>query len=82
MQRRAALRLTRRGRLVLTGAVALVLAAVISSVAMAAVGMSSSFQAIRRAGWRPLALGGILWLVVAVSSLLLQLATGQLATAH
>ncbi len=49
-----------------------------TAVAMAAVGMSSSFAAIKRAGWRPLVLGGVLWLVVAVSSLLLQLATGQL----
>ena len=49
-----------------------------TAVAMAAVGMSSSFAAIKRAGWRPLALGGALWLVVSVSSLLLQLATGQM----
>lgn len=51
-----------------------------TAVAMAAVGMSSSFKAVRQAGWRPLALGGILWLAVALSSLGLQFATGQLST--
>jgi uncharacterized integral membrane protein (TIGR00698 family) len=47
------------------------------TVAMAAVGMSSSLTAIRKAGWRPVALGGILWIVVATSSLGLQWLTGQ-----
>lgn len=51
-----------------------------TTVAMAAVGMTSSFTAIRSAGWRPLALGGILWVLVAASSLALQAATGQLRT--
>lgn len=50
------------------------------TVAMAAVGMTSSLTAIRAAGWRPLALGGILWVLVAASSLALQLLTGQLRT--
>ena len=45
---------------------------------MAAVGMSSSLSAIRQAGWRPVALGGILWVLVATSSLVLQALTGQL----
>ena len=49
-----------------------------TTVAMAAVGMSSSLSAIRQAGWRPVALGGILWLLVATSSLLLQELSGQL----
>ncbi len=49
-----------------------------TTVAMAAVGMSSSFSQIRQAGWRPLALGGALWVLVAVASLGLQAATGQL----
>ena len=44
-----------------------------TTVAMAAVGMTSSFAAIRQAGWRPLALGGILWVLVATSSLLLDM---------
>ncbi|MFA5027773.1 MAG: putative sulfate exporter family transporter, partial [Candidatus Methylomirabilota bacterium] len=48
------------------------------TVAMGAVGMSSSLTAIRDAGWRPLALGGILWILVASSSLALQWAFGQL----
>lgn len=51
-----------------------------TTVAMAAVGMLSSLTAIRRAGWRPLLLGAMLWVLVAVSSLALQLATGQLHT--
>lgn len=48
------------------------------TVAMGAVGMSSSLTAIRDAGWRPVALGGILWVLVASSSLGLQWVTGQL----
>ena len=48
------------------------------TAAMAAVGMRSSFSAIRSAGWKPLAFGGILWILVAVSSLVLQWLTGQL----
>ena len=48
------------------------------TAAMAAVGMSSSFAAIRDAGWRPVVLGGILWVLVAVSSLLLQALFGLL----
>ncbi len=42
------------------------------TVAMGAVGMSSSLTAVRAAGWRPVALGGILWVLVAGSSLALQ----------
>ena len=44
-----------------------------TTAAMAAVGMTSSFAAIRQAGWRPIALGGILWVLVATSSLLLDI---------
>ncbi|MDO5286790.1 MAG: putative sulfate exporter family transporter [Actinomycetia bacterium] len=51
-----------------------------TTVAMAAVGMSSSFRQIRDAGWRPLALGGVLWLLVALGSLGLQAATGHFQT--
>lgn len=47
------------------------------TVAMGAVGMSSSLTAIKDAGWRPVALGGILWVLVASSSLGLQWVTGQ-----
>ena len=35
-------------------------------------------EGLRRAGWRPLALGGALWLAVASSSLALQGLTGRL----
>ncbi|PWR70235.1 YeiH family protein [Methanospirillum stamsii] len=48
------------------------------TVAMAAVGMSSSLTAVKDAGWRPIALGGILWIIVATSSLVLQWVTGQI----
>lgn len=48
------------------------------TVAMGAVGMSSSLTAVRAAGWRPVALGGILWVLVAGSSLALQWLTGLL----
>lgn len=51
-----------------------------TTVAMAAVGMTSSLSAIKDAGWRPLALGGILWLLLALGSLALQALTGQLHT--
>ncbi len=49
-----------------------------TTIAMTGVGMSSSLRAIRAAGWRPLALGGILWALVALTALGLQAATGQL----
>ncbi len=49
-----------------------------TTVAMAAVGMSSSLGAIKRAGWRPVALGGLLWLLVSGSSLGLQWVSGTL----
>lgn len=48
------------------------------TVAMTAVGLSSSVRAIREAGWRPLALGGALWLLITVASLVLMALSGQL----
>lgn len=48
-----------------------------TTVAMTAVGMSSSLSQIRRAGWRPLVLGGVLWLAIIATSIGLQLLTGQ-----
>ncbi len=48
------------------------------TVAMGAVGMGSSLKAIKDAGWRPVALGGILWILVATSSLALQWLVGGL----
>jgi uncharacterized membrane protein YadS len=46
--------------------------------ALAAIGLSTRVHDIRRAGYRPLALGAILWVLVAVTSLALQAATGTL----
>ena len=44
------------------------------TVALVAIGLSTDFAGFRRAGARPLLLGGILWVVVAATSLALQLA--------
>jgi len=41
------------------------------TVAMAAIGLSTDFAALRRAGGRPLLLGAVLWVVVTSTSLLL-----------
>lgn len=49
-----------------------------TTAAMAGVGLSSSFNQLRAAGWRPVALGGLLWVVLALSSLGLQALTGRL----
>jgi uncharacterized integral membrane protein (TIGR00698 family) len=46
--------------------------------ALAAIGLSMRPSELRKAGWRPLALGALLWASVAVSSLGLQLLTGTL----
>lgn len=48
------------------------------SVALAGIGLSTDIAAIRRAGWRPLLLGGILSTLVAVTSLAVLALTGQL----
>jgi len=42
------------------------------TVALGAIGLSTNFAAIRKAGSRPLLLGGLLWAVVTTTSLLLQ----------
>ncbi len=49
-----------------------------TTIAMAGVGLSSSLSELRRVGLRPVALGGLLWVLVASSSLGLQWLTGQL----
>lgn len=49
-----------------------------TAVALAGVGLLTPVEGLRRAGWRPLALGGALWVAVALSSLGLQAATGRL----
>ncbi|MGC5617333.1 YeiH family protein [Georgenia sp. Z1491] len=46
------------------------------TMALAAIGLQTDIQAFRRAGWRPLAFGGLLWVVVAVSSLAIMRVTG------
>jgi uncharacterized membrane protein YadS len=48
------------------------------TVALTAVGLSAQFRAMHEAGYRPLILGGLLWMVVAVSSLILQQVFGLL----
>lgn len=48
------------------------------TVALAAVGLSSRAAQIRKAGFRPILLGAILWVTVGLSSLALQVATGTL----
>jgi uncharacterized integral membrane protein (TIGR00698 family) len=47
----------------------------LTTMALAAIGLTTDVKALRTAGFRPLLLGGILWLTVAGSSLLIQLAT-------
>ncbi|HUY57686.1 MAG TPA: putative sulfate exporter family transporter [Candidatus Micrarchaeaceae archaeon] len=53
-------------------------AQVLITIALAGIGLSTRLQDIRRAGLRPLALGGMLWFLVGTSSLGLQLASGTL----
>lgn len=50
----------------------------LTAVALAGVGLLTSVASLRRAGWRPLLLGGLLSLAVATSSLGLQALTGAL----
>jgi uncharacterized integral membrane protein (TIGR00698 family) len=47
------------------------------AVALAGIGLSAQFARIRSTGFRPLLLGGVLWLLVAVSSLGVQALTGN-----
>lgn len=54
------------------------LTVLLTTMAMTAIGMLTPIDALRRSGWRPLALGGILWVAVALSSLGLQALTGTL----
>ena len=48
------------------------------TVALSGIGLTTRPDRLRAAGVRPLVLGGVLWVAVAVTSLLLQLATGSL----
>ena len=45
------------------------------AVALAAIGLSTDLVGLRRTGLRPLLLGGILWVLVSMTSLLLQYVT-------
>ncbi len=49
----------------------------LTTVALTAIGLGTPIQAVREAGWRPVALGGLLWVLVASSSLLLMRLGGQ-----
>lgn len=49
------------------------LSVLLITVALAAIGLSTDLAGLRRAGLRPVALGGLLWLVVSLTSLGLQL---------
>lgn len=53
------------------------LAGYLTTVALTAIGLSTPVRAVRDAGWRPLALGGLLWVLVATSSLVLMRLTGH-----
>lgn len=48
------------------------------AVALAGIGLSAQFARIRAAGFRPLLLGGMLWVLVAATSLAVQALTGLL----
>lgn len=48
------------------------------ATALSGIGLSTDMVALRRAGWRPLLLGGLLWVTVASASLGLQWLTGSL----
>jgi uncharacterized integral membrane protein (TIGR00698 family) len=48
------------------------------TVALAGIGLGTRLRVLRQAGYRPLALGAMLWVLVAAASLGLQLATGNL----
>lgn len=45
--------------------------------ALSAVGLNADVKAIARTGWRPLALGAVLWVLVSVTSVLVQQFMGQ-----
>ncbi len=53
-------------------------AAFLITVALSAIGLSTDIAGFRRAGFRPLVLGGSLWIVVSLSSLGLQALTGSI----
>jgi uncharacterized integral membrane protein (TIGR00698 family) len=48
------------------------------AMALAGIGLSTDLQAMRRAGWRPIALGAILWVIVSATALIIMRATGAI----
>ena len=46
------------------------------AMALAGIGLTTDLPALRRAGWRPLALGGMLWILVTLTSLAVIALTG------
>lgn len=48
------------------------------AMALAGIGLSTDIPALRRAGWRPLALGGMLWVLVTITALATIAATAAL----
>jgi uncharacterized integral membrane protein (TIGR00698 family) len=48
------------------------------AMALAGIGLSTDIPALRRAGWRPLALGGMLWMLVTLTALATIAATAAL----
>jgi uncharacterized membrane protein YadS len=53
------------------------LAVVLITVALAAIGLSTHLGEMRRAGYRPLMLGTLTWMTVAITGLVLQFAVGS-----
>lgn len=51
------------------------------AMALAGIGLSTDIPALRRAGWRPLALGGTLWVLVTLTSLAVIALTGGMRIA-
>ncbi len=54
------------------------LASLLIIMALSAIGLSAKFAQMRTTGVRPLLLGGLLWITVGLSSLALQVLTGQI----
>lgn len=50
------------------------------AAALGAIGMATDIPALRRAGWRPLAMGAILWALVTATTIAMMLATGNYTT--
>lgn len=49
------------------------------TMALAAIGLSTDLGSMRRAGWRPIALGAILWIIVSATAIAIMWATGALS---